>query len=62
MRKKQYKGWNWTMMRIRDLEKLMLIPDIDKQLDFKDLMKLWEEKARLENLLINTCYLSKAVH
>lgn len=62
MQKKQYKAWNWTMMRIRDLERLMLIPDINKQLEFKDLMKLWEEKARLENLLINTCYLSKATH
>lgn len=44
MRKRRYKSFNKMMLRLRDIEKLMLLPDGDKILQWEDYIKLPDER------------------
>lgn len=43
------------MLRIRDIERLQLNPKIHEVLEFKDLMKLSDEKDELSKLIEKHC-------
>ena len=51
MTKTKFKSFNKMMIRVKDIEKLMLFPNVDKILDFKDMMKLEEERKWLLNTI-----------